>query len=294
MRLHTAVVSFLTWERYVRGISPLSQRLYACHLGAFERFAGRRASIGAALKRLDDFLIALGERGAGCHHRAKAYAVIGLLAKYLKRRGQLKSDPLLDVPRPLIRRAEPVFLRYEVTRRLMRRLACRGGMHAERDAVLAATLYYCFLRVSEARRLRPSDVDLESLILRVVGKGAKVLPVPIPKALAPILSAWLHTRPTKAEYLFPSRALNATRYGQLDNSRVELVVRQLGEPGVTPHTFRRSAAQDLADKREPTRRIQLLLRHAHESTTQLYLRRDVEALRESANKLDGEGHSNGQ
>ncbi len=52
-------------------------------------------------------------------------------------------------------------------------------------------IYYAGLRNTEVRELKAGDVDLESGIIRVVGKGGKQRIVPIAEQLKPILKAEL-------------------------------------------------------------------------------------------------------
>lgn len=100
--------------------------------------------------------------------------------------------------------------------------------------------YYLGLRVSEAVKLRPENVDLEAGIVRVKGKGGRLREVPIPAELLPWLPDLVAATPP-GQRLFPVAA-----------RRVQEAVRKAClQAGISPHGthgFRHSYAVNLYEE----------------------------------------------
>jgi integrase/recombinase XerD len=75
--------------------------------------------------------------------------------------------------------------------RLLRALSRDHSPAGVRDYALHATLCFGGLRCAELSTLRLIDLDLETGVLRVVGKGDKERPVPIVDPLASVLTRYL-------------------------------------------------------------------------------------------------------
>jgi integrase/recombinase XerD len=161
----------------------------------------------------------------------------------------------------------------------------RGTRTGLRDALLLALLYDCGLRVSELAALLLEQVDLESWLLRVRGKGDKERFVPFGEEARASLLAYLSRsrglspRAGGNKHLFPG-----ARGGHLTRQRAwQIVKAHLAGAGVarsvSPHTLRHSFATHLLDNGADLRAVQLLLGHADISTTQIYTHLSQERLR---------------
>jgi integrase/recombinase XerD len=78
-----------------------------------------------------------------------------------------------------------------------------GAVRENRFKAVLALIYHCGLRVGEAVRLRPKDIDSKRGILRVIdGKGGKNREVPIaPQMIERLRAYWCFHR--NAHWLFP-------------------------------------------------------------------------------------------
>jgi len=160
-----------------------------------------------------------------------------------------------------------------------------------RNKAIILLLYGCGLRISEALGVRPNDIN--SGMLRVIGKRDKQRQVPILPVVATAYEAYLAACPfeledfvtdskrspkSNAESVFRSirgKSLPPRAVQKL----VETMRRKLQLPDyVTPHALRHSFATDLLSNGGHLREIQELLGHESLSTTQLYTEMDVEAL----------------
>ena len=289
--MKTSVSDFLTFQRMARGLAPSSAKLYSSILGRFAAFAGERSTPARAAHRVEPFLIDLGERGLGDHARRKAFEVVRQFYRWACERGRAPVNPLRDSRPPLVHDKPRSFLTRAEVIGLLGVISAGGTMHSQRDAALFSVMFFAGLRVSEVLRLRLRDLASARGLLAVFGKGSKVRHVPIHPELEVILSRWLRARPAGGDILFPSRAAGWKHSGQLDNARVELLLRNVYAPRaglagrVTPHTLRRSFATELRRRAVPLEHVQALLGHADIRTTMIYLAESTEGLAESVGKL---------
>ncbi|HET6949630.1 MAG TPA: tyrosine-type recombinase/integrase, partial [Acidimicrobiales bacterium] len=161
---------------------------------------------------------------------------------------------------------------------------------ARRDRAILEVLYGTGARISELVGLRLGDVDLESALLRVFGKGSRERVVPVGRPAVAALVAWLGpggrpafvpdrwARRGDADAVFLNR-----RGGRLTRQGAWLVVRRWGgEVGLagrlTPHVLRHSCATHMLDHGADLRAVQEMLGHASLSTTQVYTKVSTERL----------------
>ncbi|MEG0238811.1 tyrosine-type recombinase/integrase [Anaerorhabdus sp.] len=151
-------------------------------------------------------------------------------------------------------------------------------------------IYACGLRVSEAVTLTLSRVDLNTNIVRVLGKGDKERIVPIPDISRNVLLRYFDTvRPVwnkKGSNLF-----FVNHFGKhVTTEYVESVLRykcnELGfKKHVTPHKLRHSFATHLLQGDADLRSIQELLGHSNIQTTEIYTHVQENRLKQSYAKF---------
>lgn len=165
----------------------------------------------------------------------------------------------------------------------------RTTWSGQRDAVLFATLYNTGARVSEITTLRVADVLLDrASALQLHGKGRKQRIVPLWKATALQLRAWLPRIDHSADApVFPNRA-----GGRLSRSGVEHRLRvtlaaaskrcpSLARRQISPHTLRHTTAMHLLQSGVDITVIAMWLGHEDPATTHLYVEADL-AMKEAA------------
>ena len=157
-----------------------------------------------------------------------------------------------------------------------------------RDRALLEFLYATGARVSEVLALDVDDVDVDSHVVRLRGKGGKQRIVPIGSHARAALAAYLvRARPTfvaKSKHGQAAIFLN-TNGGRLSRQSAWLIIKQSAEAAhitsaVSPHVMRHSFATHLLDGGADVRVVQELLGHASVATTQIYTMVTVDRLRE--------------
>jgi len=275
---------------YLRGERRLAGNSVAAYTRDLERYAGflsTRGPVGlreAEVDVLREYLAWLAERGLAGSSRARSLAAVRAFYRFLLLEGRIAQDPTEYLEAPQGWKKLPRYLSGVEIERLLAH-PDRGTRIGLRDALLFALLYDCGLRVSELAALRLEQLDLESWLIRVRGKGDKERFVPFgEEARASILaylsrSRGLSRRAGGNSHLFPG-----ARGGHLTRQRAwQIVKAHLVGAGVartvSPHTLRHSFATHLLDNGADLRAVQLLLGHADISTTQIYTHLSQERLR---------------
>ena len=162
------------------------------------------------------------------------------------------------------------------------------------SAVVAIAAYGAGLRISEACRLRPEDVDSARELIHVrLGKGGKDRYVMLSKRLLEILRGyWVQQRP-EGGWLFPG---NKPGYPITRNAVEKALHRAAAKAKlrkkVTPHLLRHSFATHLLEDGTDIRVIQVLLGHGSIRTTARYTQvsaRHVGSVKSPLDKLNVAG-----
>jgi len=169
------------------------------------------------------------------------------------------------LPRPKRKQPLPVVLsEAEVTRLL-------GAPMSLKLRSILMTLYSAALRLGEATRLQPTDVDSESMSIHIHdAKGGRDRTVMLSgKLLLVLREYWKLYRPR--HWLFYGKTKEKPIDPRTVQKRIAGVAQSVGlRKRVTPHTLRHSCATHLMEHGASLRHIQELLGHKSLRTTQRY------------------------
>jgi site-specific recombinase XerD len=195
----------------------------------------------------------------------------------------LKKDWTFEdvIPAPKKPQKLPVVLSPE---EVLQFLGCIGNT---KHRTILTTCYAAGLRISEAVRLKPTDIDSQRMVIRVEqGKGQKDRYVMLsPKLLETLRSYWRALRP-KA-WLFEGK----TSGQPITKDAVELACQKarrlsgIRKP-ISPHSMRHAFAVHLLESGTDVRTIQLLLGHRSLATTARYLRIATSKVCSTSSPLD--------
>jgi len=277
------VESFLEDLRRRRGVSLHTTKSYRTDLRELYRFV-------ADLSRLEEgdvrpsqidtltlraFLARLHRRRLARSSIARKLAAIRSFMRYLVREGTLETSPARALQTPRVPRRMPERLSEEEVEALLSAPEGAGALVA-RDRAIVELLYAAGLRVGELTALDRESADLESRLVRVLGKGRKERIVPFGEVAASALEGYLRERPALALKGAGIHALflNA-RGGRLTSRSVHRIVLRYVKAaalrsGLSPHSLRHAFATHLLERGADLRAIQELLGHSSLSTTQKY------------------------
>lgn len=229
------------------------------------------------------FVASLARSGVSRRTQARALSAIRSLFAFACREGRLEHNPAGGVPTPRQEQRLPRHLRPGEIEALLE--AVDGEEPLERrDRALLELLYATGLRVGELVSLNWRDLDFESRVLRVLGKGGKERMVPFGRPAVAALVAWrdcwksVRVIEDESQPLFLNH-----RGGRLSARSVRRVIDRAVEKaalpaGVHPHTLRHTFATHLLEGGADLRAIQELLGHSSLATTQRYTHVDIERL----------------
>jgi len=254
--------------------APRTVEAYSRDLAGLARRLGRPPSTATA-EELEHWLAELRAEGLSPATIGRRAAAARTFFKHLKLLGSRDDNPAAELALPKRTRRLPRTLSVAEVERLID--AADGTTpRARRDRALVELLYGAGLRVSEAVGLDKTGVDLESRIVRAIGKGNKERIVPIGRQGADALRRYLaHGRPHLDVRHRPELFLNA-RGGALTRAGAFLILRRLAEKAgleqgrVHPHLLRHSFATHLLEGGADLRSVQEMLGHADLATTELY------------------------
>ena len=266
------VQSFLDFCRVEKGLSANSLSSYLIDL---ERFNKKISPEGATAEDLGRYVESLYGAGLSARSIARHITTLRNFYSFLLREGEVQKDPSEFLTPPRQWSTLPKYLNREEIDRLLAAPdpAKPVGL---RDRAMLELLYATGLRVSELCRLELSQVEQDSGVLRVTGKGNKQRLVPFGQSAGEAVARYLELgRPEvlkgrASRFLFvTARGSAMTRQGfwklLSGHGRKAGIFRDL-----TPHVVRHSFATHLVEGGADLRSVQIMLGHADISTTQVY------------------------
>jgi len=147
-------------------------------------------------------------------------------------------------------------------------------------------MYGCGLRISEATKLRPEQINGQRREIRIIGKRNKERLIPLPQTLLTALrSAWIAHRNPHWVFSSPrSRGSHLTPRSVRDGFNEARA--RLGIVGHTAHGMRHGFATRLLERGVELRVVQLLLGHSSIRSTEIYTHLTEPIRKQVRDKLD--------
>ncbi|MEZ5216879.1 MAG: site-specific tyrosine recombinase XerD [Ilumatobacteraceae bacterium] len=282
--LPLVVEEYLTWLTVERGRSVHTIAAYRRDLVRYCGWLTARGLDLDSVRSADivEFQRDLERSGGAPSSRARALAALRQLHRFASEEGWRADDPAADVEAVSVPAGLPKPWSEAEVGRLLDSIVGVDPIDL-RDRAMCELLYATGVRVSELCGLDLADLDLESSLVRVFGKGAKERIVPFGGAAHAALERWLtpgargalgtsaRQRRDDDEAVFVGR-----RGRRIGRQHVWLVLRDRAERAgldsadLSPHVLRHSCATHLLDHGADIRVVQELLGHASIATTQRY------------------------
>ena len=275
-----------------KGYSENTCRAYRADLTDFCSFV--KASEDQPVQGIDALTI---RRYLGILHRrnrksttARKLSAIRSFFRYLVKHGLLEHNPTDSVLTPRQEHPIPTYLSVDDMFRLIDSIQT-DNLLGLRNRAIFETIYSCGLRVSEVAGLNCSDIDFNSGLVKVSGKGARQRIVPIgDKAIQAIRNYRSRLQKDKkiAAHengpLFLNRSLARLTTRSIARILDRLVLQCSLRMPISPHVLRHSFATHLLDSGADLRAVQELLGHKSLSTTQKYTHVSIDRLMETYDK----------
>jgi site-specific recombinase XerD len=246
------------FRRHIRaiGLSPRTEQSYLESVEALARFLAERGmpldTAAISREHLEEWLIALREAGRKPATLAIRYRSVQQFFRWAEDEGLVKRSPMAKMRPPKIPETPPDVLRDEELARLLKIVETDKTFAGRRDAAIIRLFIASGARLSEIANLRwnpddptRNDVDLDRMLIRVLGKGNRERPIFVGAKAAKALDRYIYdhrakhrSAQTEALWLGPRGRLTPSGITQLVKTRGE----QAGIERLHPHAFRHAWA----------------------------------------------------
>jgi integrase/recombinase XerD len=267
--------SFLDFCRVEKGLSANSLSSYLIDLQRFSAGVSPLAPSEATAADLGRYIETLYSGGLSARSVARHMTTLRNFYSFLTSEGEIKTNPTEFLTPPKQWSNLPKYLnRQEVDKLLAVPDATKStGL---RDRAMLELLYATGLRVTELCRLELNNLERDSGVLRVTGKGNKQRLVPFGESAGDAVGKYLSQGRPELLKGRASRFLFVTaRGGAMTRQGFWKLLGGHGKKAgifrdLTPHVVRHSFATHLVEGGADLRSVQIMLGHADISTTQVY------------------------
>ena len=282
---------FLTWMRVEQGRSDRTIEAYGRDIAQYESYLVGAKSNSRVVKPavIEKYVGQLRANERAPKSIARQFAAIRMFHRFMLDEGLRTDNPTAFIDGVKVPSGIPKALSEEEVELLLNAVTGVDSL-AVRDRALLEFLYATGARVSEACGLSMSDVDMESNVARVFGKGSKERIVPFGRHAKEALETWLGAggRPMLCPQQWAKRdhadaVFLGVRGTRLSRQAAWGIVRKYAmlagiKSELSPHVLRHSCATHMLVHGADLRIVQELLGHASVSTTQVYTKVDNEVL----------------
>lgn len=261
----------------LKGITPRTQKRYLREIGIMADYFDKPLE-ELAEKEVKDYLVHMLESRKLSRGTYRGY-VAGI--KFLYKTTLNREEVVEKIKYPKAKKTLPVVLDLAEVRTML------SVMENLKHRALLTLTYSAGLRVSEAAKLKVTDIDSKRMMVRVQqGKGRKDrYSILSQTALELLRQYWRQYRPK--DWLFEGqKAGTSLCYTSIRNIFVEAKKRAGIIKPASVHTLRHSFATHLIEAGTSLHHVQLLLGHRSATTTTVYLHVSKMNLAQVASPLD--------
>lgn len=276
------VERFLQTLSSEKGYSPHTIRAYTVDLNSFVGFCfpGKKIEtvtdeqLLAAITNLEPnpvrgFMMDLAKKKLSKRTVSRRLSALKTFFNFLMVVGEIRVDPAQAVTAPKLSRPIPQFLTVDDMFFLLDSIKNKTPVQ-KRNRAMFELFYSTGMRVSELAGLDVGDIDLETSLVRVRGKGNRERLVPVGDRALKAVDDYRTMIAAEHGALFLNRDNQRLSDSSIRRVLAGLVKNcGLGVP-VSPHTIRHSFATHMLDAGADLRGIQEILGHVSLSTTQIY------------------------
>ncbi|QJB57923.1 tyrosine recombinase XerC [Pseudodesulfovibrio sp. zrk46] len=303
-RQHGEMVrGFLAFLEVEKGYSGATIRSYSTDLEQFDEYlrrVKRKLETPSRINRdhVRGYLADMHRRSLSKTSMGRKLSSLRAYFKYLIKHKLIVRDPMVGIRNPKQEKRHPQVLNVDQAVSMMEAYV-EPDPEGLRDIALAELLYGSGLRISEALNLDLNDLDSD--VIRVVGKGSKERIVPLSDAAVKRIRRYMEQRHALIQdgnYAEQALFLSIRKGKRLDRRQANRIVAKLarlaGLPkDVHPHMLRHSFATHMLEAGADLRSVQELLGHERLTTTERYTHLDMQRIMQvydRAHPLSGAGH----
>jgi integrase/recombinase XerC len=288
--MQIAISRFLRYLHIERNASELTVKSYREDLTSLaeylsEAFGHPPRAAEITTGDLRGYVAALHDAGYARSSVSRRLASLRSFFRFAQREGIATSNPAKPLRNPRRERKLPHFLSSDEIASLLSAPPADQPLGL-RDRAILETMYSAGLRVSETVGINDDDLDMETGIVRVRGKGKRERLAPLGSFAIRAVRRWVRVRRLSPREPQQGRApVFVNKFGCRLTTRsvgrmLEKHIQVAGlDTRTTPHTLRHSFATHLLDRGADIRSVQELLGHKSLVTTQIYTHVSTAGLR---------------
>lgn len=200
---------FIEYLSSVRNYSKETIRAYCNDLAQFSEFLKSQFPsvdfAGITNLVIRSYLVFLKEKNYQKTSLARKVATLKSFFKFLAQKRIIENNPITLIRSPRINKKLPDFMTESEVKNMVHHPIIQspkfrpneGRMVALRDAAILELLYSCGLRVSELVQLKIKDIDFNSSVAHILGKGRQERIVPIGSFAMKAIENYLSARPPR-------------------------------------------------------------------------------------------------
>lgn len=291
MKVEQAIRGFLDYGQTEKNLSDRTLRAYESDLFQFHSHLEETGADEITGDVLEGYVTKLNDGPYRDTSVRRKVAALKIFFRYMEDKGLVDESPAkrLKIRKPVQQKAPNVLSTREIRALLLapkqqieetweRRDTSRGARNryfcAVRDDLILELLFTTGIRIGELVALDVSDVDLETVTLRITGRGERARDVSIGspvvrKALEEYLDL-REAREVTARALFIGRSNTRLTIYSIENIFKKYAKLASIKRRVTPHSLRHTMASMLVSGGADIRDVQELLGHASILSTQIY------------------------
>lgn len=281
------VQSFLQYIRFEKRFSANTVLAYENDLKQFFEFQKKLYEVESpgdiSQSMVRSWMVSLMEKGVGARSVNRKITSLKTFYKFLLRRGDVKTNPLLKVISPKISKRLPVFVEESKMQLLFTEVNFGDGFDAIRDRLILELLYATGMRRAELIGLTDDSIDLYQCQVKVLGKRNKERIIPFTSKLKDLIEGYLKARKEIAP--FPASFFVSSKGISMYPKMVYRIVTERLSAVTTlekksPHILRHTFATHMLNHGADINSVKELLGHANLSATQVYTHNTIEKLKE--------------
>jgi len=217
---------------------------------------------------------------------ARHLSAIRMFHRFLIGENITTENPVENIDSPKLAKKLPVVMDQAEIERLLDQpdVSKPRGL---RDRALLEFAYATGVRVSELLAIEQNNIQVETQLVRIFGKGAKVRLIPVGEQALDYVDQYLkNSRPLLKKEDESNNTLFLNHFGRpLSRMGFWKILRKYAVQAnitkqISPHSIRHSFATHLIEGGADLRAVQEMLGHVNISTTQIYTHLDREYLKE--------------
>lgn len=290
---------FCDYLRFTRRASGHSLIAYQNDLEQFSAFCKSAyetsdpAEVNFAMVRA--WVLELMENNLDPRSVARKLSAVRSFFRFLQKESLVKSNPALRVKAPKVKKNLPVFVEADAMEQMLYDLEKHADdFKGMRNYSIIDLFYRTGMRLSELTGLKPSDIDVHQLEVKVLGKRNKERIIPLTPDFISSFERYLSLRNEsdqrrQSEFLFcldAGEKLYPKKVYSIVHNTLDLYTSISKK---SPHVLRHTFATHLLNRGAELNAIKELLGHASLAATQIYTHNSIEQLKEVHKKAHPRG-----